>query len=78
MRNHSPIVPPAGSAETNPCGGKIALTVNEFLDIANIGRTKFYDEVKKGRIRVVKVGAKTLVPATEPAAWLARLAKQEC
>lgn len=57
-----------------PATGKIALTVNEFLGIANISRSRFYKEVKAGRIKVVKVGVKTLIPATEPTAWLARLA----
>lgn len=57
----------------HPATTKVALTVNEFLSIANIGRTKFYAEVKAGRIKVLKLGTKTLVPATEPAAWLARL-----
>lgn len=61
---------------SNAGNSKIALTVNEFLQIANIGRTKFYAEVKAGRIKVVKVGVKTLVPATEPAAWLERLVSE--
>lgn len=57
--------------QTRP--SKVALTVNEFLAAANISRTTFYSEVKAGRIKIVKVGVKTLVPATEPIAWLARL-----
>jgi excisionase family DNA binding protein len=55
---------------------KAALTVNEFLFTTGIGRTKFYSEVKSGRIKVVKVGTKTLVLASELAAWLARLAAE--
>jgi excisionase family DNA binding protein len=53
---------------------KIALTVTEALYTMNIGRTRFYEEVKAGRIRIVKLGKKTLIPATEPAEWLKRLA----
>jgi excisionase family DNA binding protein len=53
---------------------KVAYTVNEALHVINIGRTKFYDEVKAGRIITVKCGTKTLVPAAEPEEWLKRLA----
>jgi len=55
---------------------RAAYTVNEFLDINPIGRTKFYGEVKAGRIKIVKVGRKTLV-TTKPAEWLARLAGED-
>ena len=51
----------------------VAFTVKEALPIFNIGLTKFYEEVKAGRIKIVKVGNKTLVPADEPGKWLARL-----
>jgi excisionase family DNA binding protein len=53
---------------------KIALSVAEALYVMNIGRTKFYEEVKAKRIKVIKLGNKTLIPATEPAEWLKRLA----
>lgn len=53
---------------------RAALTVDEALYAMNIGRTTFYSEVKAGRINLVKLGKKTLVPATEPAKWLERLA----
>ncbi|CAK0758775.1 hypothetical protein CCP2SC5_240043 [Azospirillaceae bacterium] len=52
---------------------KVAITVKEFLVAVSISRTKFYSEVKAGRIKIIKAGSKTLVLATEPAAWLARL-----
>lgn len=55
---------------------KVTLVVPEFLWITGIGRTKFYSEVKAGRIKVVHVGRRTLIPATEPAAWLARLSRE--
>ncbi len=54
---------------------KLAYTVPEFLTSAGIGRTTFYEEVKSGRLKVVKVGARTLVPANEARAWLDRLAE---
>jgi excisionase family DNA binding protein len=53
---------------------RTAYSVDEFCAAAAIGRTTFYREVAAGRIRVVKCGRRTLVPATETEAWLGRLA----
>jgi hypothetical protein len=41
------------------------LTIPQFLREYPIGRTRFYEEVRSGRIRVLKSGARTLVPACE-------------
>ena len=39
-------------------------TVEETLrDELPLGRSKFYDEVRAGRIEVVKIGRRTYVPA---------------
>jgi len=54
-----------------------AITVAEFCRSVSIGRTHFYAELKAGRINVVKSGRKTLVPASECAAYLNRLALRE-
>lgn len=40
-------------------------TVDQFLQDMQIGRTLFYSLVKQGRIRVVKLGRRTLVPRSE-------------
>jgi excisionase family DNA binding protein len=53
---------------------KVALSVTEFCKAAGIGRSFFYEEVKTGRIKVVKAGRRTLIPISELAAWLSRLA----
>lgn len=45
-------------------------TVNEFLEIYKIGRTKFYQEVDSGRLKIRKLGRKTLVLAKDAEAWL--------
>lgn len=52
---------------------RVAFSVKEFCLALGIGRTKFYDEVKAGRIRLLKAGRKSLVPATERYAYLSRL-----
>ncbi|NNM72459.1 excisionase family DNA-binding protein [Enterovirga sp. DB1703] len=60
-----------------PNQAKIALSIREFCFLASIGRSLFYEEVKAGRINVLKVGRKTLIPATELNAWLRRLSGNE-
>jgi len=52
---------------------KIAFTVEEFCTSVGIGRTKFYEEIKAGRIQAKKAGRKTLVPIAEAVAYVDRL-----
>ena len=49
---------------------KGAFSVNEFLAWASIGRTVFYREVNAGRLKINKIGHKTVVTADSAAAWL--------
>jgi len=49
---------------------KAALTVNEFCSTTSISRSVFYEQVDEGRIQVLKLGRRTLVPATEVPAFL--------
>jgi excisionase family DNA binding protein len=53
---------------------RAALTVAEFCAALSIGRTTFYEQVRAGRIRVLKVGTRTLVPTSEVDAFLQKLA----
>lgn len=53
---------------------RAALTVAQFCETLSIGRTTFYDQVRVGRIRILKVGTRTLVPTSEVDAFLERLA----
>jgi len=55
---------------------RIAESVNEFCAAVGIGRTLFYKEVCRGRIRILKAGRKTLVPITERETYLLRLAEE--
>jgi excisionase family DNA binding protein len=50
-----------------------ALSVREFCDEYGIGLTKFYDEVKKGRLCIRKIGRKTIIPRDEAERWLKHL-----
>jgi len=46
-----------------------AMTVKEFCEKYRIGTTKFYEEVKAGRLRAVKSGTRTLVLNRDSRAW---------
>lgn len=49
---------------------KAAISVAEFCRTCSIGRSSFYNLVSAGRIRIKKLGRRTLVPAGEVAAFL--------
>jgi excisionase family DNA binding protein len=46
-----------------------AMTVKEFCRKYRIGTTKFYEEIKAGRLRAVKCGTRTLVLNCDSRAW---------
>ena len=52
---------------------KAAYSVNEVLDLLSIGRTKFYELVERGDLRITKLGRKSLVYAIDLAALLSKL-----
>jgi hypothetical protein len=52
---------------------KVAYAVNETLDLLSIGRTALYAAVKRGDLKRVKFGKKTLFYAVDLAVFLARL-----
>jgi hypothetical protein len=50
-----------------------AMTRLEFQRHYRIGHDKFYREIKAGRLRAVKIGAKTVILSQDRAAWEAAL-----
>lgn len=54
--------------QTASTGG--AMSVAEFCRWGCIGRTKLYSEVKAGRIKLRKLGAKTVILRRDADAWL--------
>ena len=52
---------------------KVAYQIDEFCDAFGIGRTKFYLELKAGRLKARRVGKRIIVTAADAAAWLAAL-----
>ncbi len=58
-----------------PATARINWRINEFCLAHTIGRSLFYEEVKRGEIKIIKVGKRTLVPDSEAKAWQARKAR---
>lgn len=50
-----------------------AFTVDEFCGWARIGRSKFYQEVQKGRLTLRKIGRKSVVTLADAKTWLNNL-----
>jgi hypothetical protein len=63
----SPSSPPTDPPVVTSGG---AMTVSEFCNWARVGRTKLYDEVKAGRLKLRKIGTKSIVIRSEGEAWL--------
>lgn len=55
---------------------KVAYAVDETLELLSIGRTALYAAIKRGDLKRVKFGKKTLFYAADLAAFLARLRHQ--
>jgi len=47
------------------------LRIEEAATMLGCGRTKVFDLIREGRLRVVKLGARTIVPRSEVARLLA-------
>lgn len=48
----------------------LAYTVNDFLKLAGIGRTRFYEAINSGQLKARKNGSKTLILAADARAYL--------
>ena len=48
----------------------LAYPFPDFLELVGIGRTKAYEEINAGRLKVRKSGNRTIVLAADARAWL--------
>lgn len=58
-----------------PATARVNWRVGDFCRAHGIGRTLFYEEVKRGEIKPIKIGKRTLVPDGEAKAWQRRKAE---
>ena len=49
---------------------KLLLRIEEGCMATGLGRTKLYEEIAKGRLRVVKIGKSVRIPAEELVAYV--------
>lgn len=56
-----------------PNGERGAFSVDEFCAWARIGRSKFYQEIQQGRLRLRKIGRKSIVTVADAEPWLQNL-----
>jgi excisionase family DNA binding protein len=49
---------------------KLAYTIREFCKATGVSRAMVYREIKAERLKVKKVGTRTLVPVDEAWAWM--------
>ena len=59
---------------SEPRSDRVNWRVHEFCKAQCIGRTLFYSEVKRGEIKLIKIGKRSLVPVSEAKAWQERKA----
>ena len=63
----------ARMGESNSQSAPGAMSVDEFCRWARIGRTSTYNEIANGRLRALKVGRRTVIPAEAARQWLEAL-----
>lgn len=56
-------------------GERVCVSVDEARHMLGLGLTRFYAEVKAGRIVLVKAGRRSLVTVDEIRAWPSRVAR---
>jgi excisionase family DNA binding protein len=47
-----------------------AMSVDDFCNRYNVGRTKAYEEINAGRLRARKVGTRTIITDDDAEDWL--------
>lgn len=58
---------------TNPTLTKVAMSIREFCSVAGISRSRTYEEIKAGRLRILKCGRRTLITNEAVEAWVRSL-----
>ncbi len=61
---------------SNTAAQKLALSIPEFCHAVGIGRSRVYEEIKAGRLRILKCGRRTLIANEAVTEWLARLSTE--
>lgn len=49
---------------TIPLGAPLAYSINEASRATSLGRTRLYQLIADGKLKSIKIGARTLIPAS--------------
>lgn len=61
---------------TPPNVQKLAYSLSDLTDLLGLGRSTLYNEVKAGRLRLSKIGARSIVLAQDLAEYLETLRQE--
>ncbi len=56
---------------------KLAYTVEQFIGVTNVGRTKVYEEISSGRLATYRVGRRRYISARAAEEWQRQLEQAE-
>jgi excisionase family DNA binding protein len=54
--------PQTGEGQTPPLSERLSVRIPVAVELTGISRTKLYELIKTGQVRIIKVGAATLIP----------------
>lgn len=58
--------------------GRLAHSICDVTKITGVGRSLLYEEIKEGRLRIRKLGRRTLIFDADLRAWLEGLPEKSC
>ena len=58
---------------TNLALTKVTLSIRDFCKVAGISRSRTYEEIKAGRLRILKCGRRTLITPEAVEGWIKTL-----
>ena len=65
----------SSTSHFDPRSDRVNWRVRDFCEAHGICRSTFYEELKRGEIKIIKVGKRTLIPDCEARIWLERKAR---
>ena len=61
----------------HPAPAPVSVSPEDAGRLIGLGRTKVFELIREGDLRVAKIGRRTLIPVSELHALIGRLTKQE-
>lgn len=55
---------------------KELMSIDEFLDIYSIGRSAYFNLVKKGKLKITKLGSRTFIKRIDAEIWMSKIGEE--